>query len=242
MVVEAREHLVSSGVMPSIVGLLSDLEGDSNDKDNDEMVDVVDLVCALLLGEEARRQFVAAHGLEVCLDLIRKMQGGRQHATKILSFCLVDEATAAAFVSHGGLGVLFSLFMGLDIASYRQKYRRFDAQHDLEYILTICAGLVSHLPHEGAHGQRVLGKFRERDHEKVKRLVLLLSEYFDNLQTIGSESDKAPVVESCLFQSLLIARSLYAVFPVIFDGLLANQPRILHALQNHDMHKSSSID
>lgn len=225
--------------MPTVVGLLSEREG--------APLDVVDLACALLLDQEARAQFGTYGGLEQCVEMIKKMQRGRMYATKVLAFCVTDEKSALSFVTSGGLGILFPLFMGADAAAYRQRYRQFDPQQDLEYILTILGGLASSLPRESEAFNRLVSKFQENGREKAKRLVTLLSEFWARVheaktqtKTAQSESEsaseveKTKIMESCLFQAALVARSLHAVLPTLFDNLLAGRPELVALIESSD--------
>ena len=154
---------------------------------------VFDCVTCCADEEEGKRKILEAEGVELCLIMLK--EGGM---SKIRALRLLGHALGRASGDQGvmccekvievsGLKVLFTMFM-----------KKSDKQ-SLEYLLGIFTSMLQQLQTESAPRIRLLGKFVEKEYEKITRLLQLRREYASRLdvvdQAIGTERKQSTAEE-----------------------------------------------
>ena len=132
---------------------------------------VFDCVTCCADEEEGKQKFLDAEGIELCLIMLKEGGMSKLRALRLLDHALGrasgDRGTMCCekAIEAGGLKVLFTMFM-----------KKSDKQSP-EHLLGIFASMLRQLQSESAPRIRLLGKFVEKEYEKVKRLVQLRKDY-----------------------------------------------------------------
>ena len=156
------------------------------------------LICAVdtMPGKTA---FLAAEGPELCLIMIREGKAiARPRALRLLDHLLSTSASgeqkaqeastsvtnsareaSSHLINAAALKPLFTVFMNT-------KKQKQDGE-STEHLLGIFASLLRHLPAESSERIRLLGKFYERDYEKITRLLGVRGEYSGRLAAVERE-------------------------------------------------------
>ncbi|KAL9122794.1 MAG: hypothetical protein Q9187_000656 [Circinaria calcarea] len=136
---------------------------------------VFDCVTCCVDDQKGKQKFLDAEGVELCLIMLKEGKMSRPRALRLLDHALGGEAGAACcekLVEAAGLKTLFTMFM--------KKHDNLTSEH----ILGIFASMLRLLPGDSAPRIRLLGKFVEKDYEKVNRIVKLRREYASKLAAV----------------------------------------------------------
>ncbi|MCJ1396307.1 hypothetical protein MMC18_009196 [Xylographa bjoerkii] len=143
---------------------------------------VFDCVMCCVDDEEGKQKFLDAEGIELCLIMLKEGKMSRPRALRLLDHALGGTTGASCcgkLVEAAGLKVVFTMFM-----------KKHDAQ-STEHLLGILASMLRSLPADSAPRIRLLGKFVEKNYEKIDRLTQLRRDYSSRVsnveQTIQSE-------------------------------------------------------
>jgi beta-catenin-like protein 1 len=147
--------------------------------DEEEYVEnVFDCVTCCLDKPLGKEKFLDAEGVELCLIMLREGKFCRSRALRLLDHALdglEGGACSEKLVEAAGLKVLFTLFMK------KQDHS------STEHILDILAHMLRSLPADSAPRIRLLGKFVEKNYEKIDRLLQLRREYSSRLASTDAE-------------------------------------------------------
>lgn len=185
-----REQLATEG----LVGLLGILSSPPSPKaamkstSPDLLPLVGDIICTCLLEEVCLKSFLDSDGLTICLRLIAGSDPAPYApALQVISFALLAGPLACErFIKKDeGLKYLFPLFMGrhhhAKVSRTHQASKgghdregSLDLVKDLEIICTMLQCLFRYVPVNSDEWRRLIGKFKERQMEKVDRLIVLL--------------------------------------------------------------------
>ena len=143
-----------------------------------------DVLCALLMEDEAKGSFLGCEGVELMLLFLRGRTVSRTAALKCLDFATTRCGAAAdVCVEKGLLGLLFAVFMGR--SSFKGKKRRERAEAGTQEEEEVrCVSILSNLfvglssPESTKDSpllrQRLVGKFVEKECEKCQKLVEIM--------------------------------------------------------------------
>mmetsp|Transcript_15764 Transcript_15764/g.26137 ORF Transcript_15764/g.26137 Transcript_15764/m.26137 type:complete len:523 (-) Transcript_15764:78-1646(-) len=135
------------------------------------MENLFNSLCSALLQPLNQNLFLNAEGLELMLMILKEKK--RRAAIKVIDHALSRSAqNCDHFVDILGLKTLFSAFMRK--GAHKRK-RDADEEEDEEHVVSTVASLFTYL--KGERHQRLLGKFKENDFEKVDRLLELHDKY-----------------------------------------------------------------
>ncbi|MCJ1350160.1 MAG: hypothetical protein MMC33_000141 [Icmadophila ericetorum] len=137
--------------------------------DEEEFVEnVFDCVICCVDDTPGKDKFLEAEGVELCLIMLKEGKMSRPRALRLLDHALgglYGTSCCQKLVEAGGLKVLFTMFM-----------KKHDKQ-TYEHLISIFASMFRLLPGDSAERIRLLGKFVEKDYEKIARLFQLRKDY-----------------------------------------------------------------
>ncbi|KAL8964998.1 MAG: hypothetical protein Q9183_004091, partial [Haloplaca sp. 2 TL-2023] len=125
-----------------------------------------------------KTKFVEAEGVELCLIMLREGKMSKPRALRLLDHALggADGAQCCQrLVEAAGLKAVFSIFA-----------RKHDNQ-TTEYLLGIFSSMLRSLPANSTERIRLLGKFVEKDYEKINRVMQLRREYASRVAAVDQE-------------------------------------------------------
>lgn len=128
--------------------------------------------------QAGKEKFLDAEGVELCLIMLKEGKMSRPRALRLLDHALSGEASARCaeqLVNAAGLKPMFSIFM-----------KKQDGE-STEHLLGILASMLRSLPANTAPRIRLLGKFVEKDYEKLERLATLRWEYSSRVSAVDRE-------------------------------------------------------
>jgi len=132
--------------------------------------------CMLVPANQDR--FRRAEGIVLMLKAVSSGAPTAPAALALLDFAVQDnQASAVNFVTEGGLGVLFAVFVGKGVARVRKEAGNAASGAFQEAAISCAASLALLLPAGSTERLRFLGKFLENDCAKCTRLVELLLAY-----------------------------------------------------------------
>ena len=132
-----------------------------------------------------RERFLKGEGLQLMILMLKEKKMSRNSALKVLNYALSTGKGAGncnKFVEVYGLRSLFPCFMKTPKNSKKAGTSR--SEHE-EHVCSIVAALFQNV--QGSGRDRLLGKFTEKDHEKVDRLVELHFAYSRRLKEVGAQ-------------------------------------------------------
>ncbi|MCJ1281133.1 hypothetical protein MMC26_000451 [Xylographa opegraphella] len=143
---------------------------------------VFDCVTCSVDEAEGKQKYLDGEGMELCLIMLKEGKMSRPRALRLMDHALggpTGISCCEKLVEAAGLKVIFTMFM-----------KKVDTQ-STEHLLGIIASMLRSLPGDSAPRIRLLGKFVEKNYEKIDRLMQLRREYSSRLsnvdQTIKSE-------------------------------------------------------
>ena len=145
-----------------------------------------------------KTSFLKAEGPELCLIMIRegKAKLSRPRALRLLDHLLSssnsNSSSSSGSSSSGSSGPEASQAAShlIEAAALKPLFSTFMKKQDAsstEHLLGIFASLLRHLPAESAPRIRLLGKFIEKDYEKIARLLHLRTEYAARVGAVDRE-------------------------------------------------------
>ena len=166
----------------------------AKDTEEEEFVEnIFDCVTCCADEEQGKKRFLDAEGVELCLIMLKEGGMSKPRALRLLDHALGRASGEQGMmccekaIESGGLKVLFTMFM-----------KKSDKQSP-EHLLGIFASMLRQLQAESAPRIRLLGKFVEKEYEKINRLAQLRKEYASRLhvvnQAIRSELEKSTTEE-----------------------------------------------
>lgn len=145
------------------------------------MENLFNSLCASLLLEKSRRQFLEAEGLQLMNIMLRGKKASRAGALKVIDYVLSADRRGDAckvFVEILGLRTIFPLLL----KSPKQYNKRTATQQDmLESIISIVASLAKYS--RGDARGRFFAKFQENSCEKIDRLLELHTMFKDRRES-----------------------------------------------------------
>eukprot|EP00026_Physarum_polycephalum_P001295 Phypoly_transcript_01296.p2 GENE.Phypoly_transcript_01296~~Phypoly_transcript_01296.p2 ORF type:complete len:521 (-),score=104.86 Phypoly_transcript_01296:150-1712(-) len=163
-----------NGIDTLLMAIAAYKKHDPHTGEEAEMLEnIFNSLCSSLLLPENRSRFMRAEGLELMIIIMKnkKLKDTRRSALKVISFALTrNTANCRRFVDVLGLKTLFSVFMKTSSKGWTQD--------DDEHVISCISTLLLHLDPKSSHHDRVLGKFKENEFEKVERMLELHEKYF----------------------------------------------------------------
>lgn len=148
------------------------------------MENLFDCLCASLMYTPNRERFLKGEGLQLMILMLKEKKMSRSSALKVLNYALSTSKGAdncSKFVEVYGLRSLFPCFMKTPKQSKKAGSSR--SEHE-EHVCSIIAALFQNVG--GSGRERLIGKFVEKDHEKVDRLVELHLSYSKRLKELST--------------------------------------------------------
>eukprot|EP01116_Phalansterium_solitarium_P003568 TRINITY_DN14389_c0_g1_i1.p1 TRINITY_DN14389_c0_g1~~TRINITY_DN14389_c0_g1_i1.p1 ORF type:complete len:591 (+),score=197.05 TRINITY_DN14389_c0_g1_i1:45-1775(+) len=156
--------------------------------DDEEFVgNLLDALAAALGSQsDLQRDFARLDGLQLMLRLVKVKGFARAGALRVIDYALARHSdNCRKFVEMLGLKTLFAAFMKVQRSASSKHRKGFDERADNEHIAAIIVSLFRHV--RGQLLQRLQGKFRENDGEKLERLVELHDTYWRRLQQLEKQ-------------------------------------------------------
>ena len=142
------------------------------------MENVFDCVTCAADDLSGKSKLLAAEGVELCLIMLRDGKASRPRALRLLDHALGGTTGAECcekLVEAAGLKPTFTLFM-----------KKQDAQ-STEHLLGIYSSMLRLLPGDSAARIRLLGKFVEKNYQKIARLFELRREHESRQRTVDAQ-------------------------------------------------------
>jgi beta-catenin-like protein 1 len=139
-------------------------------------------LCAALMESNAKDAFVEAAGAELMVLMLRgKTVNAKTGALKCLDFATTECPGACdQFIDFGGLGTLFTVFMGKLRTKGRSKGKKKLLEATVIEEEERCISIISNL-FRGVNGEerknRIASKFIEKEFEKADRLMEIYDRY-----------------------------------------------------------------
>eukprot|EP01125_Pyxidicula_operculata_P011017 TRINITY_DN360_c10_g3_i2.p1 TRINITY_DN360_c10_g3~~TRINITY_DN360_c10_g3_i2.p1 ORF type:complete len:457 (+),score=127.17 TRINITY_DN360_c10_g3_i2:308-1678(+) len=141
-------------------------------------------LCVLCPVEENKKFFLQAEGLKLVQIFIKNKFYARKCALKLLDYVLANDVqNCRRWVQLPALGTLFAAFMKKGAAKHKKG---FSDNEDDEHVISCVASLLKLFDSEeqGKYFSRVVDKFREKDYEKVERLLELHEKYIQRVKAV----------------------------------------------------------
>lgn len=182
-----RASALALNAIDALLQLLSAYRVKDPDKDSEEeehVENLFDCLTCLVESEKGKQDLIEAEGVELLLIMLREGKFSKQRALRTLDHAMggmLGASVCEHVVEAAGLKTIFGMFM---------KHLDHTAA---EHILGMFASLLRLLPGDSAPRIRLLAKFTEKDHEKLRRLLKLRHEYAQRLTLVdhGIEAEKA---------------------------------------------------
>ncbi|KAI4249631.1 MAG: hypothetical protein L6R40_000420 [Gallowayella cf. fulva] len=137
-----------------------------------------DSVTCCLDESNGKTKFLEAEGIELCLIMLREGKMSKPRALRLLDHALGGPEGGACcqkLVEAAGLKAVFSSFM-----------KKHDNQAT-EHLLGILASMLRSLPGNSSERIRLLGKFVEKDYEKINRTMKIRREFASKVGAVDQE-------------------------------------------------------
>ncbi|MCJ1438717.1 hypothetical protein MMC27_008107 [Xylographa pallens] len=125
--------------------------------------------------EEGKQKYLDGEGIELCLIMLKEGKMSRPRALRLMDHALggpTGNSCCEKLVEAAGLKVIFTIFM-----------KKIDTQ-STEHLLGIFASMLRSLPGDSAPRIRLLGKFVEKNYEKIDRLMQLRRDYSTRVSNV----------------------------------------------------------
>jgi beta-catenin-like protein 1 len=180
---ECKDHFIKVDGMDSFLLALSAYRKRDPAKDTEEeeyVENVFDSVTCVVDLKKGKDKFIEAEGIELCLIMVKEGKMSRSRALRLLDHALGGTSGGGSccekIIEAAGLKPLFTIFM-----------KKQQDPQILEHLLGIFASMLRSLPGESAPRIRLLGKFMEKDYEKIDRLFQLRREYTSRLSAVDNQ-------------------------------------------------------
>lgn len=168
---------------------------DSSTSEEEEFIEnAFDALCAALMEKSGKDSFVEAEGVELMVMILKGRTSARWGALKCLDFATTGCPIACSrTVDAGGLGTVFSAFMGKKKKKSKTKNessKKSDAvtaAEEEERSVSIISSLLTGAAKHGVKRERVAAKFVENEFEKCDRLLEI---YFRYEKKVLTETEK----------------------------------------------------
>ncbi len=188
---EANQQLLgeSGGVDVLLQSLAYYKRRDPGGPDEIEMMEnLFDCLCASLMFTPNRERFLKGEGLQLMLLMLKEKKMSRNSALKVLNYALSTPKGADncnKFIEVYGLRSLFPCFMKTPNTSKKVGSSKSEQE---EHACSIVAALFQNVT--GSGHDRLIGKFLEKDFEKVERLIELHFSYSARLKAVSSSVEE----------------------------------------------------
>ncbi|XP_077982087.1 beta-catenin-like protein 1 [Glandiceps talaboti] len=159
----------------------------SSNEEFEMMENLFNCLCSALMFMSNRAKFLQGEGLQLMNLMLREKKLSRNSALKVLDHAMSgNEGTdnCIKFIEILGLRTVFPLFMK---TPKKTKQGPSEEEHE-EHAASVIASLIRNC--DGAHRQRLMGKFTENDHAKVDRLMELHFKYLDKVQHCDDQIER----------------------------------------------------
>ncbi|MCJ1240827.1 hypothetical protein MMC14_008831 [Varicellaria rhodocarpa] len=176
-----RKQFISFDGIDTFLQLLSAYRKRDPPKGSEEeewVENIFDCVTCCMDEEEGKQKLLDAEGIELSLIMLKEGKMSKPRALRLLNHALggVSGGTSCEkLVDAAGLKVLFTMFM--------KKHDNITSEH----LLGIFASMFRLLPGDSASRIRLLGKFVEKDYEKIQKLVTLRRAHASRVAAIDNE-------------------------------------------------------
>ena len=176
----SRVRFLKLGGVDTILHSLSAYRRRDPGKDSHEeeyAEDIFDALTCVVDVPQGKHAFVEGEGIELMLIMLREGKFSKARALKVIDHATggQGEEVAERLVEAAGLKTLFTVFMKKpDHAA-------------TEHLLGIFAAMLRLLPGESPQRIRTLGKFVEKDYEKITKLMTLRREYVSRVTSVDAE-------------------------------------------------------
>ncbi|MCJ1403856.1 hypothetical protein MMC11_007079 [Xylographa trunciseda] len=173
-----RKRFVELDGIDTFLQLLSAYRKRDPEKGTEEeeyVENIFDCVTCCVDEEEGKQKYLDGEGIELCLIMLKEGKMSRPRALRLLDHSLggpTGISCCEKLVEAAGLKVMFTMFM-----------KKNDTQ-STEHLLGILASMLRSLPGDSAPRIRLLGKFVERNYEKIDRLMQLRRDYSSRVSSV----------------------------------------------------------
>lgn len=187
-----RSSVLALDTVDTLLQLLAPYRKNDPEKDSDDeeyVENLFDCLTCLIEAENGRHKFIEAEGVELALIMLREGKFSKQRALRTLDHAmggLYGTQICEKVVELAGLKTIFGIFM--------KRMEHATAEH----VLGIFASMLRLLPAESGPRIRLLAKFLEKDHEKIRKLVKLRRDYAQRLVPVdnGIRAERATLADA----------------------------------------------
>merc|ERR1712129_367491 len=199
-------------------------------------------LCAALASIANQEKFYQSpSAFALLIALIKAKNYMRFGCLRALSFVVLNHpANCRKFIESNGIKTLFAEFM--NEKKIKKKYKKHNDKEKMEeYVASILVQLFCHL--SDLHLARLVNKFKERDMQKIDRLIELHAKYIDKMEEVDEkktnddDSDEryAHRLENGLYCLQMIDIVIAFVYTVDDVNRLMIQERIVQVMNQYDM-------
>ncbi|MCJ1322687.1 hypothetical protein MMC15_008036 [Xylographa vitiligo] len=173
-----RKRFIELDGIDAFLQLLSAYRKRDPEKGTEEeeyVENVFDCVTCCVDEEEGKQKYLDGEGIELCLIMLKEGKMSRPRALRLMDHALGGSTGISCcekLVEAAGLKVIFTMFM-----------KKIDTQ-STEHLLGILASMLRSLPGDSAPRIRLLGKFVEKNYEKIDRLIQLRRDYNSRVSNV----------------------------------------------------------
>ncbi|KAL8950279.1 MAG: hypothetical protein Q9222_003683 [Ikaeria aurantiellina] len=167
-------------------------------EEEEYMENLFDALTCCVDDSSGKSKFLEAEGVELCLIMLREGKMSKPRALRLLDHALggaEGSACCQKLVEAAGLKAIFSTFMKkvvlcsilrIEVGLSHVDARQPDNQ-TTEHLLGILASMLRSLPSDSAERIRLLGKFVEKDYEKIDRIMKIRREFASKVAAVAQE-------------------------------------------------------
>ena len=180
----ARQFFIDGDGIDSFLQALSAYRKRDPGKGTEEeefMENLFDCVTCVADDATGKAKLLDAEGVELCLIMLKEGKMSRPRALRLLDHALggiTGQACCERLVDAAGLKPIFTMF------SKKQD------GPSTEHLLSIFSSMLRLLPGDSAPRIRLLGKFVEKDYQKIARLFELRRDYVSRVATVDAEIEE----------------------------------------------------
>ena len=188
-----------------------------------------DVLCTVLMESSAKTAFAEADGAELMVLILKGRTAARAGALKCLDFATTGcPAACNQVVDFGGLGTVFSLFMGRLKQKGKNGKRKDEsvAREEEERSVSIVTNLLIEVDGD-ARKARVAAKFAENEFEKCDRLIEIFGVYEERVSQGKSRLFELDDDENMDEDDILLSQLDAGLFTLHQTALIASELWVL---------------
>merc|ERR1712228_72808 len=202
-------------------------------EEGEYVANLMDSLCAALASTANQNKFnESPSAFKILLALIKEKNYTRMGCLRALSFAVTDHLNnCIKLIECGGLKTIFAEFM--NTKKIKKKYKKvYEKDKMEEYLCSILVHLFCNL--SDVNLLRLVQKFKEKDYEKIDRLIELHAKYMTKIEDNEKKKNKLKNNDENEMYCLQMIDILIA-FVYTMDNNKVIKERIVQVLNQYDM-------